>query len=77
MKHERRRIDLGLAISRALMHPGQTRTLSELAAFCGCTRQNIHFIEQRALRKMRDRLVPWMEQRDNDGLFSTYGTDKI
>ena len=48
-----KRIDLGLAVSGALLKPGQTRTLRELAAFCGCHWNAIHHIEQKALKKLR------------------------
>lgn len=46
-------IDLGLAISGALLPPGQRRELPELAAWCGCSKQHLHTIEKRALRKVR------------------------
>jgi hypothetical protein len=46
-------IELGLAISGALLPPGQWRELPELAAWCGCSKQMIHTIEKRALRKVR------------------------
>ena len=49
-------IDLGLAISAATLQPGEQRSTYELAAYCGCTHQNITRIEQRALRKLRIRL---------------------
>jgi hypothetical protein len=48
-----RRMALGLAISGALLKPGETRSQAELAAFCGCTRNAIWEIERRALRKLR------------------------
>jgi len=49
-------IELGLAISGALLPPGQWRELPELAAWCGCSKQMIHTIEKRALRKVREAL---------------------
>jgi sigma-70-like protein len=49
-------IDLGLAVSALSLTPGERRTTEELALFCGCTRQNISRIEQRALRKLRVKL---------------------
>lgn len=49
-------IDLGLAISALSLEFGQTRTTEEIAAFCGCTKQNISHIELRALRKLRVKL---------------------
>lgn len=50
------RIDLGLAILDAVRVPGHRYTQEEIAAFCGCTRSMIFAIEQRALRKLRNRL---------------------
>lgn len=48
-----RRIDLGLAISGALLKPGETRSQVEIAAFAGCSQALIYLIEQRALKKLR------------------------
>ncbi len=45
-------IDLGLAVSALSLSYGQTRTPDELAAYCGCTRQQIDNIYQKALRKL-------------------------
>jgi hypothetical protein len=50
------RVDLGLAISRALLQPGERRTQEELAAFCGCTRGGIFMMEKAALQKLKKRL---------------------
>jgi len=47
------RVELGLAVSRLSMKPGQTRTQPELAAFCGVSHAAIQHIEYRALRKVR------------------------
>ena len=46
-------LDLGLAISGATLPPGCRRTNEEIAAYCGCSRQNISVIEHRALKKLR------------------------
>ena len=46
-------IDLGLAISGATLAPGQHRTCPEIAAYCNCSKQMIHYIEKQALRKIR------------------------
>jgi DNA-directed RNA polymerase sigma subunit (sigma70/sigma32) len=46
-------IDLGLAVSGALLEPGKTRTQEELAAFAGCTHGYIRQIELKALKKLR------------------------
>lgn len=48
---------LGIAVAHALTAPGQVRTCEEIAAFAGCTKQAIHVIEQKALRKLRRRLL--------------------
>lgn len=57
-------IDLGLAISGALLPPGQRRDLPEIAAYAGCSKQMIHIIEQKALRKMKKALMQMEEQED-------------
>jgi hypothetical protein len=49
-------IDLGLAVSGATLEPGETRSHEDLAAFCGCSKTNIQHIENRALRKLRNKL---------------------
>lgn len=49
----RQGIALGLAIAGATLPPGATRTQEELAAYAGCTRQQISQIERKALRKIR------------------------
>lgn len=49
-------VDLGLAVSALSLRYGQTRTIYDLACFCGCKPQRISQIEQQALRKMRFRL---------------------
>lgn len=51
------RIDLGLAISGATLEPGETRTLRDLAAYCDCTYEGIRRIEEKALEKVRARLL--------------------
>jgi len=50
-------IDLGLAISGAMLKPGVTRSANEIAAFCGCRRSAIQSIEKKALSKLRKRLT--------------------
>jgi hypothetical protein len=47
-------IDLGLAISGATLHYGETRTEEEIAAYCGCSRQMINRLYQRGLKKLRN-----------------------
>ena len=48
-----RRIDLGLAVSGALLKPGETRSLEEIAAYCDCHKNAIFQIEAKALKKLR------------------------
>jgi hypothetical protein len=50
-----RRIDLGLDIMRTIALPNMEYSGSEIAAFCGCSQQRIHQIEQTALKKLRMR----------------------
>ncbi len=49
-------IDLGLAISGLYARKGVPMTHDEIAAYCGCSWQRIWQIEQRGLRKLRNRL---------------------
>ena len=53
MQSKTPRVDLGLAISGALLPPGRTRTTEEIAAYCGCSKQAISQIEKRTLLKLR------------------------
>jgi len=46
-------VALGLAIAYATCPPGIARSGAEIAAYCGCTQQNIDLIEKRALDKVR------------------------
>lgn len=48
-----REIDVGIAVSGALLPPGRTRTLAEIAAFAGTSKQCIQQIEQRAIASLR------------------------
>ena len=52
-------IDLGLAILASTSEP--PHTCKTIAAYCGCSRQRIQQIEQKALRKLRATL-------DRDGI---------
>ena len=45
-------IDLGLAIC-PIKNRGKQLTLEEISAYCGCSRNRIHQIEQKALAKVR------------------------
>ena len=49
-------LDLGLAVSGALLPAGQFRSLPEIAAYAGCSKQCISLIEQTALKKIRTAL---------------------
>lgn len=53
MSYSKPGVDLGIAISGALLPPGACRTHEEIAAFAGCSKQNIQQLEARALRKLR------------------------
>lgn len=46
-------IDIGLAISGALLGPGERRLSHEIAAFCDCSTTRIQQIEKKALKKLR------------------------
>ena len=50
-------IDLGLSLLACLRKPGETLTTHDIAAWCGCSRTAIQRIEERALRKVRQRLI--------------------
>ncbi len=55
-KERQSRIDLGLALLSLVCKPGVPLTQYDIAAWCGCSVANIYLIEQRALRKLRNRL---------------------
>lgn len=46
-------IDAGLLTLEAIFPEGAELSLREIAAVCGCRMQNIWYIEQRALKKLR------------------------
>lgn len=46
-------LDAGLIILSAVTPPGMIRTSEEIAFVCGCNRQDIWHIENRALRKIK------------------------
>lgn len=50
------RINLGLAVSGLHSQKGVPRTCDDIASYCGCSRQRIQQIEERALRKLRYKL---------------------
>ncbi len=50
-------IDLGLSLLACLRRPGENLTAHDIAAWCGCSRAAIQAIENRALRKLRVRLI--------------------
>lgn len=50
-------IELGLAVSGATLPKGEARSLTEMAQFCGCSRQAIHSIYESAIRKVRRKLA--------------------
>jgi hypothetical protein len=57
-------VDLGLAISGATLPPGKTRNCTEIAAYCGCSKQNIEQLENKALRKLRHKVLFTPELRE-------------
>ena len=66
------RIDLGLALLSSVALPGVRYSHAEIAAWCGCLDVSIIMIEQKALRKLRKRLLFLKDQRlveMVDGLF--------
>jgi hypothetical protein len=57
------RIDLGLTLLSRVAVPGIAYTREEIAAWCGCTDSAIFLIEQKALQKLRRRLLCHKDQR--------------
>jgi hypothetical protein len=55
MKHPQS-IDLGLAVLAAIRRPHEELSCRAIAAACGCSWQNIHAIERKALRHAREKL---------------------
>ncbi len=55
-KDKSSRVDLGLALLTALAKPGRALTTTEIAAWCGCTNEGIRRIEQKALKKLANKL---------------------
>jgi Sigma-70, region 4 len=49
-------IDLGLALLSVLRLPNESLTYDDIAAWCGCCKEQIRQIEFRALRKLRRRI---------------------
>lgn len=50
-------IDLGLAVSGLNSIYGVPKTHQEIAAYCDCTWQAIYRIEQKALRRLRNKYL--------------------
>lgn len=48
-------IDLGLAVSALSLRKGQTRSFTELAAYCGVEKSAIQAIYEKAMHKLRRR----------------------
>jgi DNA-directed RNA polymerase sigma subunit (sigma70/sigma32) len=46
-------IDAGLTMLALSAEDGRTYSQEEIAEVCGCSRQLIYYLEQRALRKLR------------------------
>ena len=63
------RIDLGIAVFQCFAIPGECYTCEEIAAWAGCSAQNIYLIEQAALNKLRVKLAAELrELRELGGL---------
>lgn len=50
------RVDLGLALARILLKPGQELTTHDIAAWCDCERQNVEQIYKRAIKRVQTKL---------------------
>lgn len=57
------RIDIGLAILGTKPLPRSGRSRTEIAAYCGCSRERIRQIEERALRRLRNRCIFLKDER--------------
>jgi len=51
-------IDIGLSVLCAVQRPGETLTHKDIADVCLCNHNSIHQLEQRALKKLRERTTP-------------------
>lgn len=49
-------IDLGLAVLGAIVPPGVELTLEEIGVVCGCSKESVRLIQNRALKRIRKRL---------------------
>lgn len=69
-------VDLGIAVSGALLLPGQVRSAGEIALFAGCSKQAIHQIEMKAMKKLRDALAsdPHLKDEIRHGLLATHSS---
>jgi predicted DNA-binding transcriptional regulator len=54
-------MELGLAISRLSLKPGETRTEADMACFCNCRVYAIQRTLRIAMRKVRKRLEPFLK----------------
>lgn len=52
-----RRVDLGLALLSVLVKPGRPLTQEDIALWCGCSRGGIYMLEQRAMKKLRNKFL--------------------
>jgi hypothetical protein len=58
-----KRIDIGLAILSTMPLPRGGRSCAEIAAYCGCSREAIRQIKERALRRLRVRCIFLKDER--------------
>lgn len=57
-KDKQDRINLGLDLAARHAKPKQPMSASEIAAWCGCSKQRISAIEASAMKKLRYKLHP-------------------
>ena len=70
-------IDLGLALLSCLLLPGERLTTEDMAVWCGCSRSAIERIEQRALRKLRQKLVNVGMAEEVESILATFSAALI
>lgn len=56
------KIDHRLNVMHANRAPNRRYTLDEIAEFCGCSHQAIHYVERKAFRKLRRHLTPVLRE---------------
>jgi len=69
-KERSERVNLGLAISGALLEPGESRSFQEIALYCDCSKQAIEQLYRRAIRKAHRSMVR-LGHKELDDMFDT------